>query len=104
MIEAVFTFAMLLAAFEFIVISMIPPVYRLRLLGSRRLRTTMHFVMLIANLIVHWGTVTGTMAATGAFVVSIATVGVARILYGEIHNDVRTRRGLISYTNEELTR
>lgn len=102
MVEAVLIFAALLAAFEFVVLSMVPPKYRLRLLGSRSLSTAIHFLMLIVNLAVHWGTLTGSMAATGAFVVSIFTVAIARIVYGTIENDVRTRRGLVGYHNEEL--
>lgn len=35
MIEAVLVFGALLAVFEFVVLSMIPPRYRLRLLGSK---------------------------------------------------------------------
>jgi hypothetical protein len=104
MIEAVITFAILLAAFEFVIISMIAPRWRLRLLGSSGARGVLHFGMLTLNLIVHWGTVTGTMAATGAFVVSLATVGLARIIYGEITNDIRTRRGLVGFSNAELMR
>lgn len=104
MIEAVITFAILLAAFEFVVISMIAPRWRLRLLGSRSARTILHTSMLLCNLSIHWGTVTGTMSATGAFVVSIGTVWIARVVYGEITNDVRTRRGLVGFTNAELMR
>jgi hypothetical protein len=102
MIEAVLIFGILLAVFEFVILSMIPPKYRLRLLGSRGGCTTVHVAMLMLNLWVHWGTVTGTMAATGAFVTSIITISVARLVYGTIVNDVRTRRGLIGYRNSEL--
>ena len=102
MVEIVLTFAVLLALFEFVVISMIPPRYRLRMLGSKPLSMAMHFAMLIVNLWVHWGTVTGTMSATGAFVVSIITVEVAKLCYGTIVNDTRARRGLIGFRNEEL--
>lgn len=103
MLDAVLIFALLLMAFEFVVLSMIAPKYRLRLLGSKRLCTAMHFGMLIVNLYVHWGTVTGTMAATGAFVTSILTIEIAKLCYGTITNDTRTRRGIFGYRNEELT-
>lgn len=102
MIEVVFTFALLLAVFEFILLSMVPPRYRLRLLGNRVTCVTVHIGMLLINIWVHWGTVTGTMSATGAFVVSIFTVEVAKIMYGTVVNDVRVRRGIIGYRNEEL--
>lgn len=102
MIEAVLVFGALLAVFEFVVLSMIPPKYRLRLLGSRAGCRAMHVSMLALNLWVHWGTVTGTMSATGAFVVSIITVEVAKVCYGTIVNDTRARRGIIGFRNEEL--
>jgi hypothetical protein len=102
MVEIVFVFGFLLAGFEFVVLSMIPPKYRLRMLGSKPLSNAIHATMLIVNLWVHWGTVTGTMSATLAVVASIVTVSIARLVYGTITNDVRTRRGLIGYRNSEL--
>lgn len=102
MVEIVITFALLLAAFEFVVLSMIPPRYRLRLLGSRAGCISVHVGMFILNVTMHWGTVTGMMSATGAFVVSIATLEVAKLMYGVIVDDVRVRRGIIGYRNEEL--
>lgn len=102
MIEAVLLFGILLGLFEFVVLSMIPPRYRLRLLGSRPLSHAMHWAMLIANLYVHWGTVTGTMSATLAFVASMVTISIARIVYGTIQGDQRVRRGILGYRNEEL--
>lgn len=102
MIEAVLVFGVLLALFEFVVLSMVPPKYRLRLLGSRGACQSMHGLMLVVNLWIHWGTVTGTMAATGAFVTSIITVEIAKLVYGTVVNDVRNRRGIVGYRNEEL--
>lgn len=102
MVEVVLVFATLLAVFEFVVLSMIPPRYRLRLLGNRAACVSTHVVMLSVNLWVHWGTVTGTMSATGAFVVSMITVEIAKLVYGTVVDDVRTRRGLVGYRNEEL--
>lgn len=102
MIEVVLVFATLLAVFEFVVLSMIPPRYRLRLLGNRAACVCTHIVMLSVNLWVHWGTVTGTMSATGAFVVSMVTIEIAKIVYGTVVDDVRTRRGLVGYRNSEL--
>lgn len=102
MIDAVLIFGALLAAFEFVLLSMIPPRYRLRLLGSKALCGATHFGMFALNLWVHWGTLTGTMSATLSFVVSIATIQVAKLVYGTITDDVRTRRGLLGYKNTEL--
>lgn len=101
-IEAVLTFGLLLAIFEFILLSMVPPKYRLRLLGSPAWCNVLHVSMLVLNLYIHWGTVTGTMSATLSFCTSIVTVGTARLVWGTIVDDVRVRRGIIGYRNEEL--
>lgn len=103
MVEAVLIFGVLLGAFEFIVLSMVAPRYRLRVLGSKGLCNSLHVLMLICNLWIHWGTVTGTMSATLAFVVSIATLEVAKLMYGTVANNRRVRRGLFGYSNQELT-
>jgi hypothetical protein len=102
MIEAVLVFGFLLALFEFVVLSMVPPRYRLRLLGSKSGCQTVHISMLCLNLWIHWGTLTGTMAATGAFVTSIVTIEIAKLAYGTIVNDRRVRRGIVGFKNEEL--
>jgi uncharacterized membrane protein len=102
MIDAVLAFGFLLAAMEFVVLSMIPPKYRLRILGSKSLSNALHFLVFGINLAVHWGTVTGTMSATLAFVASMITVSAARFWYGTITDDVRTRKGIVNYRNEEL--
>ena len=102
MIEAVLVFGILLMLFEFVVLSIVPPKYRLRLLGCRSCCGVLHFTMLALNMWVHWGTVTGTMSATGAFVTSIITIEIARAVYGTITSGVRTRRGLMGYKNAEL--
>lgn len=102
MVEAVLIFGVLLAIFEFVILSMIPPRYRLRVLGNRIACQSIHGLFLCANLWIHWGTVTGTMAATGAFVVSMITVEFAKLMYGTVVDDRRMRRGLIGYRNDEL--
>lgn len=102
MIEAVLVFAALLCVFEFVVLSMIAPRYRLRLLGNKAACTSVHVLMLVLNLWIHWGTVTGTMSATGAFVASMITVQIAKLAYGTVVGDVRVRRGIVGYRNEEL--
>lgn len=103
MIEAVLIFGLLLATFEFVVLSMVPPRYRLRLLGSKHACYVLHAMMLSVNLWIHWGTVTGTMSATGAFVASMVTVEVARLVYGTVRGNTRIRRGIVGYRNEELS-
>ena len=102
MVEAVLIFGVLLGTFEFVLLSMLPPKYRLRFLGSNTLCGILHMLFLVLNLWVHWGTLTGTMSATLSFVVSIITVSVARLVYGTIVDDVRVRRGLMGYRTEEL--
>jgi hypothetical protein len=102
MIEAVLIFGILLAVFEFAVLSMVPPRYRLRLLGNKAAASSCHVIMLVLNLWIHWGTVTGTMAATGAFITSMVTIEIAKIVYGTVVDDVRVRRGLVGYKTEEL--
>ena len=101
-IEAVLMFGLLLATFEFVLLSMIPPKYRLRLLGSKGGCNFVHVLMLSLNMAIHWGTVIGTMSATLSFVASMVTVSVARLVYGTIVDDVRTRRGLVGYKTEEV--
>lgn len=102
MIDAVIAFAALLAAFEFTILCMLPINLRLRLLGSGPARLATHFAMLGLNLWVHWGTVTGTMSATAAFVVSMITVFIARLLHGQITGG-RYQRGLFNHANEVNT-
>lgn len=103
MVDAVLIFGFLLATFEFVVLSMIPPKYRLRLLGSKPASSTVHVLMLLLNLWIHWGTLTGTMSATLSFIVSIGTLAIARLVYGTITNNSRVRRGIFGYTTQELT-
>jgi len=95
-------FGTMLAVFEFVLLSMIAPKWRLRLLGSRAGCNAVHVLMLVLNMWIHWGTVIGTMSATLSFCASVVTVFVARIVYGEVVDDVRTRRGLVGYKTEEL--
>lgn len=100
--EAVLMFGTMLAVFEFVLLSMIAPKWRLRLLGSRAGCNAVHVLMLVLNMWIHWGTVIGTMSATLSFCASVVTIFVARIVYGEVVDDVRTRRGLVGYKTEEL--
>ena len=66
MISAVLLFGLLNVAFEFILIGMMPVRHRLRLLGSERARVALHLSFLILNLVIHWGTLIGTMSGVFA--------------------------------------
>lgn len=102
MIDAVLMFGFLNVLFEFILVSMITPRARLRLLGSERLSATMHVSFLIANLLIHWGTLIGTMAGILAFCSSIATLQVAKKLYGHIEGGRFYHVGWRKYCVEDL--
>lgn len=101
MIEAVFVFGIMNCIFEFIVLCMMPPRTRLRVLGSKAKSNAMHIAFLTFNLIVHWGTVTGTMSAIGAFLCSMLTIRVARLIFGYV-SDTTYRVGVVKFSREEL--
>ena len=102
MIDAVLLFGVLNVLFEFIVLSMVPPKQRLRLLGNRNSQILVHFICLSLNLLVHWGTLIGTMSGIFAFVCSIGTVAVARFVFGFIEHGRYYKVGLVKYRHEEL--
>lgn len=101
MIDAVIFFGLINVCFEFVVLSMVPPRARLRLLGNKQAQVTLHIVIMVLVLWVHWGTVTGTMSAFFSFILSMFTVGIARLVFGYIENGVYHRR-IIGYTVAEL--
>ena len=102
MIDAVLLFGALNVLFEFVLLCMLPPRLRLRLLGSEAASNAMHIFFLVANLIIHWGTLIGTMSAVLAFVSSIVTVRIARAVFGSIAEGRYYRVGFIKYSVEEL--
>jgi len=102
MIEAVFVFGALNILFEFVLLSMLAPRWRLRLLGSEPAKASCHIGMLLINIAVHWGTLVGTMASIVAFVASIATIYVASRLFGSIRDSRYYTVGYIRYSKEEL--
>lgn len=102
MINAVLLFGALNVLFEFVLLTMIPPRLRLRLLGNEASCLLMHFSFLLANLIIHWGTLVGTMSGILAFVSSIATLEVAKRLYGRIEDGRYYHVGLVKYSVEDL--
>ena len=102
MIDAVLLFGALNVLFEFVLLCMIAPRLRLRLLGNEAASNALHVFFLVANLIIHWGTLIGTMSGVLAFVASILTVNVARKVFGTITEGRYYRVGWIKYSREEL--
>lgn len=70
MLTTILVFILLLAMMEAAITWAIP----LSWLAKRWVQIAIHFGVFALNLAVHWGTVTGTMAATGAFCVSIVVI------------------------------
>lgn len=103
MIEVVLAFGLINIVFEFVLLSMVKPRARLRLLGNRNAQVLLHIGFLVANLIVHWGTVVGTMSSVLAFVCSMLTVKLAQQLYGSITDGRYYTLGVIKYSKAELT-
>lgn len=101
MIEIVAIFGLLNIVFEFVIFAMLPPKLRLRILGSERASRCMHFAMLLINLAIHWGTVTGTMSSILAFCASLITVQIARVVFGSITGSAY-KTGLLRYTRSQL--
>lgn len=101
MIGAVFIFAALNVGFEFVLLTMLTPRVRLRVLGSSAACNALHCLFLIVNLAVHWGTLIGTMASVAAFLCSMLTVQIARVLFGHI-SGTRYTRGWVQYPLEAL--
>ena len=102
MIDAVLLFGAMNVLFEFIVLSMVPPKQRLRLLGNRNSQILLHFVCLSLNLLIHWGTLVGTMSGIFSFICSIGTVAVARFVFGFIEDGRYYKVGLVKYQHKEL--
>ena len=102
MIDAVLLFGALNVLFEFVLLSMLPPRLRLRLLGSEAASNALHVFFLLANMAIHWGTLIGTMSAVLAFVSSIVTVRIARTVFGSITEGRYYKVGLMKYSIEEL--
>lgn len=101
MIDAVLLFGFMNIVFEFVLLSMIAPRYRLRVLGSPTLRNLLHVTFLTVNLVIHWGTLIGTMSAVLAFISSMVTVAIASKLYGTIVDSTYTI-GYFKYDIKEL--
>lgn len=102
MIDTVLAFGLIISLFEFVLISMIPPRTRLRVLGSDAKKMGFHLGMLLINLTVHWGTAVGTMSATLAFVCSIGVTWLAAKVFGTITDGRFYTVGFIKYSVGEL--
>lgn len=102
MLSEVIAFALVLSAFEFVLIAMISPRTRLRMLGNDGAKMCFHVGMFVANLWVHWGTVVGTMSATLSFITSLLVINVAIKTFGCIKSDRYYTVGLVKYSKEEL--
>ena len=100
MINAVLLFGVINIIFEMVLISMIPPKHRLRLLGSEGGCNAVHALFLVANLAIHWGTLVGTMSGVLAFVASVVTVRFARKLFGHVSGGRYYHVGWIKYSVE----
>lgn len=101
MIDAVILFGALNVLFELVLFGMLTPRTRLRVLGNERACTMIHFACLAMNLLIHWGTLIGTMSGIFSFVASIATVRLAKKLFGFIHGS-SYHVGWLKYSVEEL--
>ena len=102
MIDAVLLFGVMNVLFEFIVLGMVKPRARLRLLGNDSACVVLHFACLAMNLLIHWGTLVGTMSGIFAFICSIGTVAFARFVFGYIEQGRYYKVGWVKYTREEL--
>lgn len=102
MIEAVLLFGAMNIVFEFVLLSMLSPRVRLRVLGSPNYRNALHVGFLLLNLIIHWGTLVGTMSGVMAFVSSMVTVRVAMWLFGYVVDGRYYTVGVIKYSPKEI--
>ena len=101
MIDAVLLFGLMNIVFELVLLNMMSPRTRLRVLGSPVLSNLLHLGFLTVNLVVHWGTLVGTMSSVMAFCASIVTVHCARKVYGFI-TGTHYHVGWIKYSVKEL--
>lgn len=102
MIDAVLLFGAMNVLFEFVLLCMLKPRTRLRVLGDSSKKSMIHVGFLLLNLTIHWGTVVGTMSAVMAFVCSIVTMAIATKVFGHITDDRYYTVGLVKYSAEEL--
>lgn len=82
MIEAVFIFAALTALLEWIILEKLELRTRVRVLNYPNCITAVAF---IGNLVIHWGTMTGSMTAVTAALVSMGVVSAQRKKWGYVY-------------------
>lgn len=102
MVTAVLFFGLINVVLEMILLSMLPPRLRLKILGNPNYRNLIHVFFLMINLIIHWGTVVGTMSAVMAFVASIVAVRIAMSIFGYVVDGRYYHVGFIKYSLEEI--
>ena len=102
MLGEVISFAIILVAFEFVILCMVTPKLRLRLLGNEAAKVSVHMIMLLINMWVHWGTVVGTMSATLSFIVSLGVLAASTRLFGKLVEGRYYTIGLVRYNVEEI--
>lgn len=79
MISIVLTFAFITAIGEALVLWYLPG-FRAFLLHGKKRQMALHLFFASLNLWIHWGTITGSMTAVTAFVVSIGVLEMYKIV------------------------
>lgn len=79
MLQTVLIFAAVTAVFEFVALARFTPRLRQWLLSHDGV---LHAFVIAANLMIHWGTITGSMTAVVAGLASYITVPIAQQLWG----------------------
>ena len=102
MVTTVLLFGAMNVLFEFIVLGMVPPRLRLRLLGNEGAQVCVHIFCLLLNLTIHWGTLIGTMSGIFSFICSIGTIAFAQLVFGSIKEGRFYKVGLVKYSPSEL--
>lgn len=100
-LQAVFIFGIINICFEWVLLSMLSPRLRLRILGSSPACTALHFLVFGLNLWIHFGTLIGTTGAVLSFCASLITIAAARAIYGRIEGSTY-HTGLLRYGAKEL--
>lgn len=101
MLEAVLVFGIVSAIFEATILLKLPNRIKLRLLGSRMAVGFVHIIIILSNLFIHWGTMTGSMTAVVAGLASFIIIPLVRHYVGYIKNR-RYYPGVKRYALAEL--
>lgn len=80
MLEAVFTFALITALGELVLLHSLPK-FRRFILRTHGRELCLHLGFAAFNLWIHFGTVTGTMTGVTAFLVSVLVARLAKFMY-----------------------